>query len=488
MKTRSIYLLTFLFLLSCSDDFLDTENPNAPDLASVLANPSDWEDVIARQFSVIWDATQHLHGGTVMAIMADVLTSQWGGCHQNLDAGEEPRIAILNTEAGRNCLITFSYYQNFEVIGSANDILRVMKENPEVEVPNDQGDDIREKLTSVSHFLRGMAYGNLAMKYDKAQYVMEDIDPVDAPSLPFDSYHDLLEKALLDLDKAIEIAEMAPDFFVEYYNGVTLSLEQYIRLIRTLQARYIMHVVRDASENEANDWQRILRLAREGVQETFVVQGDGGAEWVDGFKDFVSGIPNPWSRVDHRIIQVMAIDVQPRSTDTPIPEPEAIDQRLITDMLYLPTFGNWPNRGSYRFSNYKYIRYEYHYVTWAGDLPWILTAENDLIIAEALIRTGGDRQQAATLINTTRVGRGQLSELTGNETDQDILDAIMHERFIELLGQSGSNLFYDRRRLPDDDGSLLPYTGLQPGTARQFPIPARELNVLGEEIYTFGGF
>ena len=177
----------------------------------------------------------------------------------------------------------------------------------------------------------------------------------------------------------------------------------------------------------------------------------------------------------------------PEDGSHPLPEPKAVDQRLLTDMVYVEAINFRPDRGLYHFSQYLYRRYAYMNATGAGPLPWILKAENDLIIAEALIRTGGDKARAAELINITRVGRGGMPALTGAEPDQVLLDAIMHEQMIELFSTNGGQPFYDRRRRPDDDGSFDPYSGLQPGTPKQFPVPARELNVLGMELYTFGG-
>ena len=120
-------------------------------------------------------------------------------------------------------------------------------------------------------------------------------------------------------------------------------------------------------------------------------------------------------------------------------------------------------------------------------MPWFLKAENDLMIAEALTRTGGDRSRAAELINITRVGRGGLAPMESSASDQEFYDAIIHERLIELIATNGGQPYYDRRRLPVDDGSLDSYSGLQPGTPVHFPVPARELNVLGMEHYTYGG-
>ena len=111
---------------------------------------------------------------------------------------------------------------------------------------------------------------------------------------------------------------------------------------------------------------------------------------------------------------------------------------------------------------------------------------NDLLWAEGLLRSGGSKAQAATLINNSRVGRGGLPALTGAETDTVMLDALHYEQEIEFMGQ-GATPFFNRRRI--DGLTFSSRSGLydQTGTPRQMPVPAKELDVLQRAVYTFGG-
>ena len=58
------------------------------------------------------------------------------------------------------------------------------------------------------------------------------------------------------------------------------------------------------------------------------------------------------------------------------------------------------------------------------------------------------------------------------------------------MGQ-GTDPFYNRRRSGYNaaaaGGRFAYVDGLIPGTPRQMPVPAKELDVLLKEIYTFGG-
>ena len=131
-------------------------------------------------------------------------------------------------------------------------------------------------------------------------------------------------------------------------------------------------------------------------------------------------------------------------------------------------------------SPYSHLRFAYHARTSPtdaeGPVPYILAAESDLIRAQALIETGGDLSVVADLINNSRVERGNLPPATAADGAALLMEMIEYERDIELLNTSGFTLF--QRRIVD---------GVQPGTPRQLPIPAKELEILQLPIYTFGG-
>jgi hypothetical protein len=105
----------------------------------------------------------------------------------------------------------------------------------------------------------------------------------------------------------------------------------------------------------------------------------------------------------------------------------------------------------------------------------ILAAENDLIWAEALIRQPSpDLATAANLINKTRVGRGGLTAATAG--DANLLDELQYEQDVELPGSNVAP-FYNQRRIDK----------LEPLTPHEMPVPAKELGVLQQGLYTCGG-
>ena len=76
-------------------------------------------------------------------------------------------------------------------------------------------------------------------------------------------------------------------------------------------------------------------------------------------------------------------------------------------------------------------------------MPHFLAAENDLLKAEAMLMTSGNSAAVAALINNTRVGRGAMTPLDGTESTAVALDAVDHERYVELAVTRGGIQYYN---------------------------------------------
>jgi len=188
------------------------------------------------------------------------------------------------------------------------------------------------------------------------------------------------------------------------------------------------------------------------------------------------------------------------------PRPNSADKRLgdgsfgNADMV--PGFGNFPKtaaagtdfawssqaafnsaRGDYHQSNIAHIRYDLTgtqdpsgiYFAY-GPAPIIPAAVNDLLWAEALIRTNGNLATAASLINKTRVTRGGLAAALAGDGAAGLTTKLQYEQELELMGL-GPIPYFNRRRID----------GLLAGTPREMPVPAKELGVFGQTLYTWGG-
>jgi hypothetical protein len=165
-----------------------------------------------------------------------------------------------------------------------------------------------------------------------------------------------------------------------------------------------------------------------------------------------------------------------------------------TDLMWSPNAIFNPTRGSFHQSNLGWIK-DHCLVggfpdcpTGAGNIPLYTLAFNDLLWAEGLIRGGGDKALAAQLINNSRVGRGGLPPVTAANSTDELLAALIYEQEVEHLPVAFA-MYANRRRETLNSGAVDPpaYNNIWPETPRQMPIPAKDLQLLKLEIYTFGG-
>ncbi len=248
-----------------------------------------------------------------------------------------------------------------------------------------------------------------------------------------------------------------------------------------MAAMTLAYSARNAAEAATVPWARVLTYANAGITQDFTVIGDA-TSWYSMIVGY--GNLDSWVRTDMRLINRMDPTLNAKysgiTSDLAASTNPAADARINTDFQNTGGVIGDPARGIYMQSSWFHKRYRpYAYnqpTTFQGPVPYILKAENDLLIAEALVRTNGDLARAATLINNTRVTRGQLAPVTAASGSAALLNAIDYERDVELLMTNGMGLFHARIR-----------DRLQPGTFRHLPIPAKELETLQLPVYTFGG-
>jgi hypothetical protein len=250
-------------------------------------------------------------------------------------------------------------------------------------------------------------------------------------------------------------------------------------MINSYAARYMVLGSRTAAENTANDWAKIKTYAQNGIDFDLSIMTDGD-QW---YSSYIAQSASPtWLFTDMRVINMMAPTYPARyANDGTPPNPKeatSADARLSLYFTFVESCGFRPERGYYHFSHYKFNRYSYTYDNWLVGLVYdYKTTENDLYLAEAILRTGGSKADAAALINKTRVSIGTLSALSGSSTDQELYNAVFYERTLELAFTGVGIEFCDMRRRDM----------LQEGTLLHFPVPGSHLDIYGLENYTYGG-
>ncbi|HLV25534.1 MAG TPA: RagB/SusD family nutrient uptake outer membrane protein [Gemmatimonadales bacterium] len=492
---------------ACGD--LEVTNPNNPGVDKVLATAGDVESLALGSWSSYWWTHTYMEGTMAMAVTADVLTANFGNFGMRFN-NTEPRIPYDNNSAGGDRAVTEEQWDGmYSAVGAANDALYATI-HLGIEQPTE---DQAKSVEWISRLTQASVYSQLALIFDQAFIVNEDtVKTLSESPGTFDIAlhpHGVVRDYAMSLWDDI-IAETStatwnvvqPDLVMGLHESSGSLTPAYLnKVANTMAARTLAYDARSGAETAAVDWNRVLNYATNGVTDItgagpgiMLEYGPNWASYTNLYGNLLS-----WLRVDHRIINMMAPNIPATFTDHADPNsPDrqlgiSDDARYGTDIKFIPaTVGGVPQsygavigdplRGIYMMSTHYHARWENISFNVNTDvrngnpIPFVLPAENNLLIAEALIRTGGDLGIAADLINLTRVDRGGLAPATAGDGAAQLLDYLLYERYIELMN-TGSTEWLDARRFDD----------IQDGTWRSLPLPAKELETLGLPIYTFGG-
>lgn len=516
---RSAAVALALLGAGCAGE-LDIDNPNAPDRERAFSDPATISAVAGGSIRTWLINRQEYNGGLLLNSMADGYSASWNNFnlrYYTSEGNECPvRCGYVNNQTSSFYLqLRTFWYGYYSALSGANDALTAIRLNNVIIT-----DDATTRMVeAISVMIQGIVYGGIAINYDQGFIVDENTDLTDPLALPIATREELRDAAIAKFEEAYAIAAAneftTPDTWTGLTQGVQYNNDQIARLIKTLEAQLLAHYPRNAAENGQVNWGQVATLAAAGVS-TGAPYDFGFFQdlnvWYDGTKNWGNDITT--MRVDTRLSAVITAGSDPAKVHkTPWPGapgnpiPDAFDNRVGngswgpeddiigagtyaedagagTDFAYASSNPFPSARGVYHYSQLGHIRYTYlAYPGYGlptengtGFAPVITAAENDLLWAEGLLRSGGSKATAAGLINKTRVNRGGLSALTGGESDAELLAALQYEQDIELLAM-GPTFYYNHRRR-----DALPAM-----TPRHMPIPAEELALLGQELYTFGG-
>ncbi len=499
-------LLSAVTLAGCGS--LDVTNPNAPDAKRALSDPAALEAVAGGTMRTWFNTYDGCEGNCVLVTQAQTYSASWNNWNMNfyssIDAdGKRLTRPYQNdpASAGRTS-IEVPWIGMYSTVSSAVDVLKAIRVDNVV--INSAADTKRAE--AIAELMLGASLSYIALNYDKGYIVDETID---VTTLQYSDRKKMRDAAIQKLQSAATIAG-ANTFTTpaSWTNGRTYSNTQIKQIANTLSAITLAYWPRNAAENTAVNWAQVLTYTNAGMSSgtpfDFVFVGDGGTsfyhEILAWFNAFDTG------RVHTRVANLL----DPVTQATPWPEtgnpvPNSPDKRLGdgsfgdasivdgfqtnpktanagTDFVYSRAAIFRPSRGSYHQSNIGHIRYDLTGLQdpsgiWAGfgPAPVISATQNDLLKAEASIR-GGDLATAVTLINRTRVGRGGLAPATVADGVAGLTTKLGYENEIELLGLGAASYYWIRRT-----------DRLIAGTPHEMPVPAKELGVRGEALYTWGG-
>jgi len=502
---------------------LQVGNPNAPDAPRAFSDPAGLEQLVSGAFRT-WAETRESYFIMGLNMQADNYTASWNNAairfYSSVGSDCASRCGWTNSstapEAAGGPTVEAAWYGYHTVLSSGSDVLRAIGQGICIDDDCSVDSTRTKRAIALGKMLQGMALAGVAMLYDQGFAVDETTDPSQALSLPFNTRIEVRNFALQKFNEAYAAAASPawtspPDWFG--LAGPRYTNLQIQRAIRTMQAELIALWPRNPTENAAADWATVASYASQGVSSgtpynwSYFVDISAAECGLFCIKSWGNSIGTV--RVDTRLAAMLTSNHQdpwPSPNGNPCPT-VSVDKR-VGDGTWGPAnnFNGYattaatanagtdfacsgvvvfpPARGSYHQSNLAHIRYNHLAATGerlpqfdgSGINPFYTTQMNDLLWAEGLIRSGGNKVTAATLINNSRVTRGGLSALTGAETDTVLYDALHYEQEIEFMGQ-GTDPFFNRRRIGP----------LTAGTPRQMPVPAKELDVLLREVYTFGG-
>ena len=528
-------------------DTLDIGNPNAPDSKRALSDPATVQTIAAGAMRTWYLTSQGGFGEDqyptlTLSVMArshvaawnnfnirfytgctsgawDVYTSATNGTCSTEQLGTTyPRIEWQNNPASaQRTQIEAYWYGYYSALSSANDVVKAIR-GPNKLVITDAA--TTKMVETMAVLAQGLSLSGIALNYDQGFVVNWNTD---LSTLKFSPAANVRDSALARLDEVIALAgantfTVPGDFFGS--PGVAYDNVKIAQIANTMAARLLAYSPRNAAQNASVDWARVAGYASKGISSApafnLTFHQDACNTWCDFLKVWSNDMTTMrvHTRVAHRLDSLTQPDPWNLASNS---HPNSPDKRLgdgtyrgVTtpgDTLgyehgilsaYPDTTGKggtdyvWSydqeaqrkDRGAWHQSAVGQVRYDslttcgdnpQGEATGSGDAPMVLAAENDLIWAEALIRQPTpDLATAATLINKTRVGRGGLPAATAG--DANLLDELQYEQDVELPGSNVAP-FYNQRRIDK----------LEPNTPHEMPVPAKELGVLQQGLYTCGG-
>jgi hypothetical protein len=271
-------------------------------------------------------------------------------------------------------------------------------------------------------FVQGLSHAWLALQFDKAFIITEDID-LNTAQLELKPYPEVMTAAIKMLDDAATAAAANPFTLPSnWINQQTINNQELVRIIKSFTARFRASVARTPEERTAVNWNDVLTRANAGITRDFGFQADN-TNWFDNYKERLQR--SDWVRADYGTVGPADVSGRYQAwLNTPVADRQPFDittpdRRVMgatqntdgTDFYYRATQDFRADRGTYHFTRYGHKRYLTIRQTQIGFVPLMSLAEMDLYKAEAHIRLN-QQDAAVTLINRTRVARGQLPPVT----------------------------------------------------------------------------
>jgi hypothetical protein len=482
MKTIKILytVIALVFVTSSCQDQLDVKNPNEPTpealntesgiyqaATGVYANLYFENNSAAGNFDFIW-VSQALHEA-----MGDAMYIPWGNfgwrwANQvssiTLDDGtlvsppnEGDQALALKARNTRGQTSDNAFAHEWVSCYFVNNTGNVLLSKLEEEIDFTGEAEIKKNtLRAWAHFWKGWAYMRIGSMYISGLI----IDTPGETNSDFKSNSEIIAESNRNFEAAIQILNSLTDN--GSYASVLTSViprhlavnseyptpEEWIRNIRTLQARNALVSIKD-SDKTASDWNNILDLANQGIQEgdfIFVMKSDGNNFLVTALVPYRLLIG--WHFASERLIQDFKTipDIIPDAGDTSTYE--ILDNRMERnfEVLDVPEV-NRSGRGIQYGTRWRFVEGDYASLETGKANVYLGGSyeENLLMQAEALINTISI-DNGLDLVDEVRAFQNSGLDDVANTglTVDEAKEELRRERRIGLLMRGLA--FYDARR------------------------------------------
>ena len=513
MKTRSLTILAVALLfggVACAD--LDIENPNAPDAERALAEPGDLESLISGSFNSWW-AGQSFFSGHRMSLSTTAFEhSAWPANEGMVAFSALPRAAPNNSTAWDfYSNLAHPWEQSYEAVATARQGF--------VSLDDVELDPTREaRARAFAKFMMGLGHGTVALLYDQGQ-IFDETVPADDIGDPV-PYTEVMDAALGYLAEAAQIANQTDFELPSSWMSTELTSQELAEWAHAFRAHFRVAVARTPEERQNVDWQAVLAdieaSGRTSKRLDLVSGGTfafgaltnmnaplwsqnnyhytGMADQSGGYQDWIS--QSPGDRLPFVVV----------TPDERFPQGETLaEQRQGHEDNDCPNIGLYWSvigcgglaneslgahhqqaaRGTWRWSNYRLYRYDGWLTTGTRTHAEISATQLRLLEAEAHYNMN-NIQAAVDIIDETRMTNGGLGTAAENAdcvprlpdgTCGDVFETLKWEWRAETTHKGFGNYFFSARGWGD----------LPEGTFLHHPIPARDAQLLGVPVQSYGG-
>lgn len=285
IKSIVFLSIAIILLAGCKKNILEVENLNNPDVTKVLGDGGDVENSASGMFNTVYDGEHSVSGvAPILAVASDNISCSWGNFGMR-DMSYEPRNNGWNNAPSysNKGYTKYPFDKMYSAIGSANLVLKAIENGVNI----GEGGAGNDRVKAFSKFVQGIAYGNLALVFDKA-FIVDEKVTVEAKVESAVPYATVAAAAVKYLDEAIALS--SGSFTIDKAwlgTAADYSSSDFKRLCNTMAARILSYTPRNKTELAAVNWAKVKTYADAGITKDFTVIQDGYVKWYDEASDYL---------------------------------------------------------------------------------------------------------------------------------------------------------------------------------------------------------